>query len=150
MEQQIITTIAKDTESYSGPFFHPDDFAQDRISTLALQYSEQTLAHHRREVARRYEEIRRSIRMGIPFYLQENSYHALSRSLDEWDDYINVARREQHKARERLLSRPLLDRLLDLLDERGLRYRCGHRVRRNLLVHMDDSLQTLPEDPLLD
>jgi len=147
MEQQILTLIARDLDGYSGPYYHPDDFAQDRVSHLALSYSARTLASHRRDVARRYEEIRRLVRLGIPRHLQENAEDALSDALADWDDYIIVHRKEQHVARARLLHRPLLDRLFDVMDHHPLRFRCGHRVRRNLLQFMDDSLQTTPEYP---
>lgn len=140
-------TIAKDLDYYQGPYYHPDDITQDRVSFLALNYSGRTLAHHRREVARLYDELRRLNRLGIPRHLQENVENALSFALGEWDDYINVHRREQLTAHRRLLDRPLLDRLLDVLDNGTLRYRCGHRVRRNLLCYMDGTLQTIPEYP---
>lgn len=142
MEQQILTTIAKDLEAYSAPYFEPDDFTQDRISQLAIGYSARTLASHRRIVARHYDEIRRLVRLGIPRHLQEQADEALYHALAEWDFYIHVHRAEQEKARVRLLQRPLLIRLLDVLDAGSLRFRCGHPVRRNLLTFMDDTLQT--------
>lgn len=145
MDQYIQTVIDRDLDSYSRPYYHPDDFAQDRVSHLAIAYSGRTLASHRREVARCYDEIRRLIRLGIPRHLQEQADDALFDALYNWDDYIVIHRREQFKARERLLHRPLLDRLLDLLDSGSLRFRCGHRARRNLLQFMDGSLQTIEQ-----
>jgi len=147
MEQQILSTIATDLEAYQGPYYHPDDFTQDRVTYLALSYSARTLAGHRREVARRYDEIRRLIRLGIPRHLQENAEEALQVSLGEWSDYIDVHRREQARAHVRRFDRSLLGQLLDVLDNGSLRFKCGHRARRNLLCFMDGSLQTIPEYP---
>ena len=85
------------------------------------------------------------VQLGIPRHLQENAEHALYDALNEWDDYIIVHRKEQLTAHFRLIHRPLLDRLLGVLDNGSLRFRCGHRARRNLLQFMDGSLQTIEQ-----
>jgi len=144
---QITSVQNRDIVSYVVPYYDSDDFAQDRLNAIAIAFAASTLSSHRRKVAMRFDELRRLIHMGIPRHLQENAEYALSSSIEEWDQYIDVHRTEQQRARLRLLYRPLLNRLLDQLSIPGRdRVRTAHRVRRNLLQFLpDETLIAGPE-----